>query len=789
MPHTQKASMGGIKNKAILAGALSLAAPGFDNIAQPEPPRTRLLARNREHEVTEAERYYQHQIDQFNPRFSQYEEKNPVILVIERKTGNHNAEVIRVIESAYGSENPPRIVYINSNLLDEDASFTLAQKLKEKGVSMGSVRAINYSMGAWSDSSRPSSSLSMRNNIHNFENALFVHAAGNMGGGYATFGLTTQSDHCVVVGATEQARHERPLHDIKETDFSGGTQTATSSVDMVMKGRAVPIDGISGKYSEDGKDHHDERKLDGTSFATPQVTAGGAKVNARLRNMYLNGLPGHAYPDEHTLESMHARDERANSFMDSATLALVASGQAINPGDEKALMLADGRPFDSKGSGYGMPHFGLAERILFDQMLDTQLNNRAIASENYQAVAPESDRVFPRPAYDNAKQEHAAMHHDLYRHLVPVRVPLPLKTMPIKGEPDSVAVELPAFDHNITTHLGRGTVFFERKQPAKDEEAKEVRYDLFIESPDGKMRVPVSRFSPSGKEFLWHTDRPHGMDDYCMVNFRTRAFMGLDSLPEKGKGWRLIIKAEGQKAEDIKPFASGSRLLPVLELTGVEKGKGIFSHHPAAASRLGFLSRQAVLDTHMASLEKLEDTLDSQKFAQRLVERFIEKERIAPAEIVKAAPALFAAAKGDKALEELAGLMVHQLYVEPIARGTAERLMHLAHHYETSKHDDLPKATQAYSELYKQILAYDKALATGQTAGLDKMTQDLASTVKAQAGLLAEYGRMSSRIYKQPELCETERRTVMDMYAEITGERLVLPAAKAPAGRAAGAGR
>ncbi|NBO18757.1 MAG: hypothetical protein EBV03_05930, partial [Proteobacteria bacterium] len=721
---------------------------------------------------TEAQRYFKHLTDAFNPRFTHYEEKNPLILVIERDKGDHKAEVIKTIESTYGPENPPIIKYIDSNLLDEDAAFSLGALLQKQGISLSSARAINFSMGSWFDSTAPSSALAMRSNIAKFNNTIFVHGAGNMAGGQPIYGLTTQADHVLVVGATEKARHEAPVKTIRETDFTASTETPTSAVDLVMKGRDVPIDGISGQWSKDGKPDTAPRKISGTSFAAPQVTAQAAKLAARYRGLFIQGLPGRRYPDELSRESLEAKEERQQSLVDSVTLSLLASAAMIDPGDAQSVIATPGKmPFDTKGSGYGMPHAGLAERILFDQMLAAQLSGKVIPAEDYQAYAPESDRVFPRTVFKGAQEEHKAVGEDFLRHNVPMRVPVPLKTQPVPGEENTLSVEVPAFGENFSAHMLRGSLLFGvDSKPAPGQ--KEPSYELFIEAPDRKTRIPLGAFGCQKKE-LWHTDRPHPGDDFRMVNFRTRACMFGETAPQNAKnGWRFIIKTKHKPAADVKVFASGDKTLPVLEITGVPHGREMFIQHPAGASRLAFLTPNDIVAAHEKAFDALEDKLDSDKKAQRVVEAFIGGEKPEARRVLQALPQLLHAAKDDPALMQAVGLMAHNTVVEPVARQCAERLLHLATYAQERKQGNLQEVTKAYSGLYTAVLAYEKALASGRYQELPQHLRAMDAQLQAQAPHIAEYARRINDIYPNPAVASQEQQDIKALYLAATGQAL-----------------
>ena len=728
--------------------------------------------------LSEAQTYYKNFTDSFNPRFYQYEEKNPVILVIEADKGDHKAEVIKVIESTYGSDNPPKVIYVDSNLLNEDAAFSLGELLHKQGVSLSSVRAINFSMGSWFDSTSPTSALAMRSNIVKFKDSIFVHGAGNMSGGQAIYGLTTQSDHAIVVGATNHAGHEKPIRNITETDFTASIETPSSSVDLVMKGADVPIDGVVGRWSKDGKDDPMPRKLTGTSFSAPQVTAGSAKIGARFRDMFVNGLPGRRYKDELTIESMEAKDQRRESFFDSVTLSLLASATMIDPGDRSSVITTPGkRPFDSKGSGFGMPHFGLAERIMFDQMLAAQLDGRPIQSEDYQSYAPENNQVYPRTVFKKAQEEHKAVGGNLLRHNVSVRVPLPLKTHILTEEKNTLSIDIPAFDNNLSTHMLRGSLLFAVEPSPKSGEKKEnATYELFIESPDRKTRIALCSFGCEKKE-LWHTDRPHPIDDFNMVNFRTRAHMLGETAP-KGlqTGWRFIVKTTNKDPKDVKVYASGDKMLPVLEITGVPQEQEMFNHHPADASRLGFLSQKTIVENNQAAFDRLEDKLDTKKNAQAVVEDFISGKHVSGNRIIESLPDLFMAAKDDSSLQQVVGLMAHNCFVEPIARNVAERLMHLAKHYESRKDQKLQPIVEAYSNMYKLVLTYEKTLVKGDGKELEDQLKNMAGAIKTQAPNLAQYARTVNSIYAGNDgLIKQEQRDMKAIYLDITGDNLILP--------------
>ncbi len=774
------------KKLTLLLGTLPVLVPGHDPVsttssitwtALATPNRDRPLLKSghtdNDPPLSEAQTYFKNVTGCFNPRFQHYEEKNPVILVIEADKGDHKAEVIKVVQSTYGSENPPKIIYINCNLLDEDAAFSIGELLRKEGVSLSSVRAVNFSMGSWFDSTSPTSALAMRSNILKFTDTIFVHGAGNMSGGQPIFGLTTQSDHALVVGASEHDRHEKPVGSIMATDFTASIETPTSAVDLVMKGRDVPIDSISGRWSKDGKDDDKPRKISGTSFAAPQVTGGAAKIAARYRSMFVGGLPGRKYKEELTPEFMKAKDQRKESFVDSVTSSLLASAMMIDPGDKSAVINTPrNKTFDTKGSGFGMPHFGLAERILFDQMLAAQLEGRVVQPENYQAYAPESKEVYPRTHFANAQEERTAVKGEFLRHNVPVRLPLPLKTYVIEDEENTLAVDIPAFDKNMSAHMLRGSLLFVAESPPKSgEKKKEVHYELSIESPDRKTRIPLSRFGVE-KKMLWHTDREHPIDDFRLVNFRTRAHMLGETAPKNAEhGWRFVIKTTNKDPKDVKLFSSGERMLPLLEITGVEHAQEVFNHHPPEASRLGFNSGKDWVEKYREAFEDLEDKLDGQK-AQTVLEDFINGEKVSSNSLLDVLPELFEAARGDKALQQVLGLMIHNIFVEPVARNAAERLMHLARYYEDNKNDELGSTTEAYSDLYKLVFSYEKALLSGKFEELKRHVDDMSAAVKQNAPHIASYANALGSIYDDDNLIAQEEEHVKSLYANITGKNL-----------------
>jgi hypothetical protein len=775
--------------KTMLVGALTLMIPGHTPPTPPEAAERPLVAiRNRERPLadgrkpdntkapTDAEKFYRSLTESMNPRFSLYEEKNPVILVVERDSGDHKAEVIRVIQSTYGSDNPPRIVYLNSNLLDNDAGFAFQERLAKEGISLSSVRAANFSMGAWFDSSTPTSALPMRRNIALFNDTIFVHGAGNMEGGQPIYGLTTQSDHCLVVGATKHARHEKPNGGINKTDFTASSVVPTSAVDLVMKGEDVPIDGVSGRWSKSGKDEPDARKITGTSFAAPQVTAAAAKVAARTRDLYVGGLPGRRFKDELTIESIRAKDERRRSFVDAVNMSLLASASPADASDKAASITpASSKLFDTKGAGFGMPDVGVAERIMFDQMLAAQLSGRVIPEETYQAYAPESTQVYPRTKFADAREENTAMARDPFRYIASVRVPVQLKTQVLEGEENALYVDIPPFDKNLSTHLIRGSLLFE-VEPKSDKKKPEALYELFMEAPDGKTRMPLGSFSPRAIEELWHEDKPHPIDQFRLVNFRTRAHMMGESSPAGAeRGFRLIVKTTNKSPADVKVFASGNPVLPVLEVVGVEHERDMFTHHPAAASHLGFLSRHSITESYKDALERLEDKLDNKKPAQAIIEDFIEGKSISPSSLMKALPDLAEACKGDDKLQQAFGLIIHNGFVEPVARNCAERLMHLAHHYEKTKSDKLAAITSAYSDLYLSVLNYEKALVSGDYQKLAAITENMDKQVNAAMPHMADYGRNIPQIFGRQPLAMQEQKSTQAVYRSVTGESLVLP--------------
>jgi hypothetical protein len=774
--------------KTMLVGALALMTPGHAPITPPEAPERPVAAvRNREQPIGDgrkaadnkqpnaSELFYRQLTSSMNPRLGLYEEKNPVILVVERDSGDHKAEVIRVIQSTYGNDNPPRIIYLDSNLLDSDAGFAFENLLAKEGVSLSSVRAANFSMGAWFDSSTPTSALPMRRNISLFNDTIFVHGAGNMEGGQPVYGLTTQSDHCLVVGATKHARHEKPENGIKKTDFTASSIVATSAVDLAMKGEDVPISGISGKWSKSRKDDTSERKITGTSFAAPQVTATAAKVSARTRNLYINGLPGMRFKDELTIESIRAKDERRSSFVDSVNMSLLASALPADATDNIASLLpASGKLFDTKGTGFGMPDIGLAERIMFDQILAAQLSKRIIPQEDYIAYAPESTQVYPRPKFASAREENVAMGRDPFRYIASVRVPVPLKTQLLESEKDALAIDIPAFDKNLSTHLIRGSLLFE-VEPKSGEKKQDALYELFLEDPNGKNRIPLGSFSPRAVEELWHEDKPHPIDQFRLINFRTRAHMMGESSPAgAARGFRLIVKTSGKSPADVKVYASGNPVLPVLEVVGVEHGKDMFNHHPPEASQLGLLTRKAIVDNNKEPLEQLEDKLDSSKQAQRVLEDFIEGKHISRDRLLESLPALTKACEHDNKLQQTLGLIIHNCFVEPLARNTAERLMHLAHHYENTGHEKLSDATNAYSSLYLLVLSYEKSLVKGDYSKLAVITEKMDAGINASKELLADYGRHIPKIFGQTALAVQEQKTTQALYRDITGSSLIL---------------
>lgn len=740
--------------KLALVGALSFILPGHDAPPQKQEPTPTALRRRddappqklppKNTAPDEAASYFSALSGAMNPRFSLYEEKNPVIVVAEADKGDHKAEVIKVIESAYGKENPPRIVYLDTNLLDEEAAFTFDDLLRRQGVSPSSVRAVNYSMASWFDSSTPSSAMAMRRNIGNFRDTIFVHGAGNSEGAQPVYGLTTQSDHALVVGATLHAAHEKPHKDIRETHFTASSTSRSSAVDLVMRGQDVPIGGVSGRWSKDGKSDESLRHITGTSFAAPQVTALSAKISARLRSLYLKGLPGRRFSDELSYENIRAKDQRQQSFADMVTASIMASADPIHPGDASAVVAtAHKRPFDTMGSGFGMPDFALAERTAFDQMMAAQLSGRIIPTTQYQSYAPENTQVFPRARFENAAAERAASGRNPLRHTASVYVPLPLKSRPVEGEKDTVAIDIPPFETNMTAQLVRGSLLCKVAGKGK----KIPSCELFLETPKG-LRLPLGSFSPEPKEILFGDEKPHPIDDYRFVNFRTRALMMDETVPKDAKsGMRLIVKARGADPAALEFFASGDTHLPLLEITGAPRDKDMFTHHPAAASKLGFIPQSAMVESYRVAFESLEDALDNNKPAQLILEDFIEGNRVTAQRVLAELPKLTIAAGNDEEKQKALALLLHATVVEPVGRAAAERLMHLAHHYEAGKSDKLATTTAAYTGLYSDVLAYERSLVGGSYKELPQLASSIAAQVKEQAPALAAYGSLAPVLF------------------------------------------
>lgn len=769
--------------KIALLGALTLLVPGHDMPQERRDPQAPSILRRRERldvlppAPNEADQYYQRLTASMNPRLALYEEKNPLIIVAEKDKGDHKAEVIRVIESTFGKDNPPRIVYLDSNLLDESAALSLDDLLARQGVSASSARAINFSMGAWFDSTTPTAALAMRRNIAAFRDTVFVHAAGNMAGLQPVFGLTTQSDHCLVVGATGHSRHERPTRTIRETDFTASSESVSSAVDLVMKGENVPVDGISGLWSQDRKEDPALRHITGTSFAAPQVTAAAAKISARLRDLHIRGLPGRRFKQELTQESIAAKDQRVESFPGLVTASLLASADAIDPGVAGAVVSApDQRRFDTMGSGFGMPDFGLAERVAFDQMMAAQLSGRVIPESRYQAYAPENSQSYPRVAFDSAREENAAIRRDMLRYTAPIRVPIRLKTSPVKGEPDALAIDIPPFKEELAAQLVRGSVLIkieDRKKGAPEP----APCELFLESGDGKLRIPLGGFTPSPKEMLWHEDKPHPIDQFRIVNFRTRGFTQ-GSIAQGSNGARLIIKSKGGDIGQLGVYGSGDTMLPVLEVVGAPRKQDMFSHHPAEASRLGFLSQDTIVESYKAAFERLEDRLDSHKPAQQALEDFIEGRKVTAKRLLDVLPVLSKHCGTDAEMHKALGLMLHYCVVEPAGRGCAERMMHLASHYEQNNDTALSKATDAYSNLYTKVLEFERALVSGRCSELPTLAERIAQHVRSEATLLAAYAESAPRLFPKPWLAAQEQEAAQALYHDLTGEKL--PASAMP---------
>jgi hypothetical protein len=206
---------------------------------------------------------------------------------------------------------------------------------------------------------------------------------------------------------------------------------------------------------------------------------------------------------------------------------------------------------------------------------------------------------------------------------------------------------------------------------------------------------------------------------------------------------RLIIKSEDEAdADRLKFFASGSALLPVLEISGVPYEHDPFIHHPPAASRIGLMTQTAMVERYLSDFEALKDALDGERGAQSLLEEFIEGKPVESGRVLEVLLHLNAAgntlASGQAALQRASGLLLHKTVVEPVGRAAADQLMQLAYHYEQSGDDRLAETTSAYRALYSEVLEYERALVDGRYAELPKRAERIAVAVNSQLLVIAK---------------------------------------------------
>jgi hypothetical protein len=328
-----------------------------------------------------------------------------------------------------------------------------------------------------------------------------------------------------------------------------------------------------------------------------------------------------------------------------------------------------------------------------------------------------------------------------------VHVPVSLHASPVVGEYAAIAIDIPPFTSNLSAQLIRGSLLCQ----VIGGESSIPKCQLFIESADGSYRLPLGSFTPEPKEILFGDERHHPIDDYRLINFRTRGLMLAETAPvESTRGMRLIIKTEHESdASRLKFFASGSELLPVLEVSGVPRGQNPFAHHPVDASRIGVMTQADMVERYRSDFEALEDAFDGERAAQSVLEDFIEAKPVKAYRVLEALPqlrtaAVNAAAGEQESLQRALGLLLHRTVVEPVGRAAADKLMHLAYHSERSRDDRLAETTSAYTALYREVLEYERAIVDGRYAELPERAERIALAVNSQRKALAEYAKLPS---------------------------------------------
>jgi hypothetical protein len=334
-----------------------------------------------------------------------------------------------------------------------------------------------------------------------------------------------------------------------------------------------------------------------------------------------------------------------------------------------------------------------------------------------------------------------------FRNAGPVQVPIALQAIPVAGELGTLAIDIPPFANNFSAQLVRGSLLCK----VLGEGVATPKCTLFIESADGSNRFPLGSFNPEAKEITFGEEKHHPIDEYRLINFRTRGLMlSQTASTDNERGLRLIIQTENEAdVARLQFFASGSALLPVLEISGVPYEQDLFIHHPAQASRIGLMTQAVIVNGNCSAFEALENALDGEKTAQAVIEDFIEGRMPEANRVLEVIPKLKAAAGAQEDLLRALGLLLHKAVIEPVGRAAAERLMHLAYHYERSGDARLAATTSAYTDLYLEVLEYERAFVGGRYVELPARSERVAQRVRSQHEALAEYSRVSSNLFSQ----------------------------------------
>ncbi|MBY0406534.1 MAG: hypothetical protein K2Q01_02490, partial [Rickettsiales bacterium] len=204
--------------------------------------------------------------------------------------------------------------------------------------------------------------------------------------------------------------------------------------------------------------------------------------------------------------------------------------------------------------------------------------------------------------------------------------------------------------------------------------------------------------------------------------------------------------------------------------------------HPASASRLGFLTRGDIVSNYQASFTALQERLPASGKARTLLADFLLAKGITTTRLHEALPECFAAAKDDAAMRQAVGLMAHTLFIEPVARASAERLLHLAKHYEQEKNPNLEAVTKAYSGLYASVLSSEKALVNEDYQTLEQQLHSMDMQLRSSAPHLLDYVKKATVIYQGP-LATREQQEAKALYHLAMGESPVAPPASGRPGR------